>query len=841
MMKKYSLLFLVIILLAVGRLQANNLDAEMPVRLLNDSTVVFDNKVYPLGPGQLYLDGSMTQPAGKYAFNDVLKALDAVDKSMEKSVTLLVAPWVYWLDDPDDPEVRRNKNNSNGVPFAVEVSCDTLNIVGMASRPENIVFAVNRGQTQGALGNFTMFHFRGKSLELSDMTFGNYCNVDLCYPLRPEFNRVKRRDAIVQAQIGICENTDRLYARDCRFISRLNMCPFVGARRSLYKNCYMECTDDALSGSAVYLDCAFRWFSTKPFYNTSRTGAVFLNCDIELLGGTPQYITKMPGAVTMIDTRFHTGLIRDRRRPMIRWTRDMSATVCYQSNVVVDGRGYGIDAERPQLSIDITGKRLLEAYKVECNGNVVYNIPNLLGGDDGWDPLGLRKKIEALQEQMGKPLLDLPVYARLNDGCIEMGASGDRRAIGVEYRRWGDYPATSPVEMGECRWSYPGEIKLYTGKDGGVFCETGNTRPTHIKGALTVDNDYGLRGVADISIAPYLKPAPEFVDEPMLTYDKKHGIVLSYSLAGITNDDSFVAWYRRDSDGDTVRIRHGRVPQLLSYEPTQADKGCGILAMLVPKGDDTRSGESRLVEFKGMVAGRHISNGSTEHELSTDFADIPVHYQPKVRKGWWTFDAHKPLDTSGHDWTAEPENGWYYGYGTDGATGIGLVQKTKGARLFYTPFRDKCRDMSLKLELEPCKPAGQGFGSATGQYMDIYMKFDPITLSGYALRIERTADYDRAVVFSLVSYDKGIVTRICEPVASSCYRTPCEVELSIIDGLFTAKARTSTAVEPRDGVAESVSLSVSVPDNDFSAFGIQHTGSTGASATLISRLHASWK
>ena len=120
-----------------------------------------------------------------------------------------------------------------------------------------------------------MLHFIGKSLHTENMTFGNYCNVDLIYPKDPSLNRPKRRDAIVQAQLGICDGTDRVFARNCRFISRLNLCPMVGGRRSLYKDCYFECTDDALTGSAVYLDCKFTFHSGKPFYTTASSGSSF--------------------------------------------------------------------------------------------------------------------------------------------------------------------------------------------------------------------------------------------------------------------------------------------------------------------------------------------------------------------------------------------------------------------------------------------------------------------------------------------------------------------------------------------------------------------------------------
>lgn len=839
---------LIIIVLAILASQCiafgamNVVDPENPINMPDDSTVIFGGRHYALNQSMLYLDGSLAEAVAPFVFNDVAKALDAASHG-DGAVTLLVAPWVYWLDDPDDPQIKRDRNNSNGIPYAVELRCDSLKIVGLTADPKNVVFAANRGQTQGALGNFTMVHFLGSSLEMENVTFGNYCNVDLEYPLCPEMNRAKRNAAIVQAQIGICDGTDRLFARNCRFISRLNMCPFVGARRSLFKDCYMECTDDALSGTAVYLDCRFTWFSTKPFYGTSKTGAVFLNCDIDLVNSTSQYITKAPGMVTIVDSRFNR-LNKDYRRIALQWTRDSSHHTCYQSNVQVDGESYLIDAERPQLSVDITDRLLLDAYKVEYNGATVYNTPNLLAGDDGWDPLGMRPTIEKLQELTGRKLLGIPVMADFGTGNLKMQASGDKVSLIPMYRRWGDYPTADDNMDGLTEWAYPDCLKLYSEEDGTVTCVSGNVIPKSVLGDVTMTNEFGWRAKALVEVAPYLKAAPEFVKMPSLVYDKKlKAIKLDYSLSGIVYDESFVAWYRRDEAGDTVRIRHGRVPGQSIYNPEYADKGHHIFAVITPKGDDTEAGEKSIVEFGELVADKHLKGVERDqHNLSTDFSDIPVHYQPKVGKGLWTFDAYKPIDTKMHDWDPAPERGWYYGRGTDGAVGVGLVQMTKGARMFYSPYRDKSDNMSVSLTVEPCKPVGQGFGSATGQYMDVYIKFDPSTLSGYALRIERTPAYDRAVVFTLMRYDKGVATPISDSVASNCYRTPCNINLSISDGVFTASASTTAApAELRDGVLDSVSLSAAVSATPHSALGIQHTGSTGASATLISKLDAEWR
>ena len=379
-----------------------------------------------LGPRTLLLTSDSSEAAASaFAFTDPAEAIRAVNAAGESSrqmVTLYVAPGVYWLDDPDDPAVRVNPVDNRKTPFAAEIACDTLNIVGLAEDPVDVVLAVNRGQTQGAIGNYTMLHFKGNALYTSGITWGNYCNVDLVYPRDPSLNRPRRRDAIVQAQLGICEGTSRLFAENCRFISRLNLCPLTGARRSLYSKCYFECTDDALTGSAVYIDCSFTFYSGKPFYSTGSTGAVFLNCDIDIRTSGTQYFTKVPGAVTVIDTRFTSDSPVD-----IRWTRDVSPKRCYQSNVSLNGRPITIDQSRPELSVMLDGTPLMDAYKVTVphSGMTIYNTANLLMGDDGWDPLGVFENIKAVQELTGRQLMGLPVTLSLPRIKNALAPAGD--------------------------------------------------------------------------------------------------------------------------------------------------------------------------------------------------------------------------------------------------------------------------------------------------------------------------------------------------------------------------------------------------------------------------------
>lgn len=70
---------------------------------------------------------------------------------------------------------------------------------------------------------------------VKDLTMGNFCNVDLEYPLKKELSRKKRMSAITQAHVAYCHG-DKIVADNVHFISRLNMNPLNGAKRILLIN-----------------------------------------------------------------------------------------------------------------------------------------------------------------------------------------------------------------------------------------------------------------------------------------------------------------------------------------------------------------------------------------------------------------------------------------------------------------------------------------------------------------------------------------------------------------------------------------------------------------------------
>ena len=527
------------------------------------TTFTFQGKKKTTGKHCLLVNDTRTS-AKDFTFATPAEALQYAEKKAESDTTwtdIYIMPSVYWIDNPDDDAVRY-PDPGEGTPYALTVKAHHIRMIGMGEKAEDVVLACNRGQTQGAYGNFTLFHFLGSHVQARHITFGNYCNVDLVYPRDTSKNRSKRKEAIVQAQIAICEG-DYYQLSDCRFISRLNLCPFVGARHTTFDNCYFECTDDALCGTGIYRNCKFTLYSGKPFYSTDKEqGAVLTDCDIHSKTQGIQYLTKASGPIVLERCRWTS----DDKNLKIRWTKRA-------------------------------------------------------------DP---------------------------RHRCV----------------------------MKDC---------------------TLNGQP------LTV-------------------------------------------------------------------------PQ-----PTET------LPLVLPA--------------------------------------FPLAVQTEIVPGGWTMDCHKPADTMAYDW--QPDNSrsaWGWAEGVDGAEGKwGLVQLQKGARMMFTPRNEeeKCCAQTCTVTLYPCKGAGQGFGSATGQYLDLCIKFNTRTLTGYGLRIMRTPEHDHAVEVVIVEYKDGETCPISQPEVCRIYKNECRITLTAKDSLFTALIE-------NPGMDASQTLSATMPSpNSFAGFHLQHTGSTGASATVI--------
>ena len=687
-------------------------------------------------------------------------------------VTVYIRPGVYWIDDPDDTTVKVGKDGRE--PFGLVVRCPHLRLVGLGEDPRDVVLASQRGQTQGAVGNFTMFDFWVTALQVENLTMGNYCNVDLVYPKNPRLNRPKRNEAITQAHVGYVHG-DTLIARKVRFVSRLNLNPLNGARHSYYEDCHFECTDDALNGTAVYRHCDFDFYGQKPFWSTYGAGALFIDCDFYAKGDNRElYFAKQGGPVTVVDCRYHA--LSD--SVYIGWTAYPQPWLrCYQRGFTLNGRPYVIGSRQPQNTLQ----------------------PAMLGA--------------SLQQP---PFLDISRHeATLLTGSDTLLLT----ASDACYWR---------VEKG-----FEPYVSLRGGKGGEVTVIPANNTDETVDFCIIAATADGREAACHVVVKPSLLPPPSWLQKPRLVRQGDQ-LLLSYELdLKGRRDESRVTWYR---NGIPVSTTHGGAPER-TYRLTEADEGRQLSAVIQRKHQRSDYGEpvSAAITVDTRLA--------PLVSLSTDFHDFCCDWQPQLLPGYWTVDGYKPADTAEYPWTFDPQKPmWEYGEGFNGAVGMGLLQAQRGARLMFTPLQKSYGDMHLVLQVDPTKTAGQGFGSATGQYMDVCLKFDTQTLTGYGLRIIRTTKHAKAVDFLLVRYNHGTVTPISEPVSSTCYRTNCSIFIDFNGKSLTAHVETATP-QPADATLPAVvDLKAQVTPNRYGGIHIQHTGSSGGeSTTMLHRLTVRWE
>ena len=715
------------------------------------------------------LDQSLSKEAAQaspFVFNNVREALTAINGSnlpASDTLTLEIAPGVYWVDDPDDPAVRRGSKAGVSIPYGFKVKGPNLRLIGLCTDAQDVVLACNRGQTQGAIGNFTMLHLDCPYVEARNVTFGNYCSVELVYPRNTALNRQKRCNANVQAQL--IHTTARFVdAQNCRFVSRLNLCPFSGVYRAHFKECHFECTDDALEGAAIYEKCHFDFYSNKPFWGTPECGAVFLDCNIDSHVDDVQYFIKSRGSVALLRTNIRQVNGKDIQ---IVPCYEGNNALSYYSELTVNGKPAELEGAK-----DISDMVLKSSYTVE----------NLLHGP-------------------------FPVYMRIVPiGGAVLKELEDTKSFQFLFYKWN------------------GE-------------QTQERISTNLLLNATLLS--GLTGSTSLQMEAHLHPAPTFVRQPSIIYDKDQGrLLLDYQLSEGSDERSQICWYRytKPDASDAVPVLLRWNPSDRTYTLSPADAGCYVMARINPKYFATVVGEAATASLPKPIAANAIGVKGEESHYETDFRNVPVGYQPTLKNGCWTFDTYKPFDTQAFFWHPINDNCWYYGVGMDGASKtMGLLQGARGARCFYQPARRKCSEMEVSLHIVPAKTAGQGFGSATGQYMDIGIMFDPVTLTGYALRIQRLPDYDHSCAFQLVLYKDGRVTTLGEQKISACYKGTCSISISFKSNVLSASATNGEH-------SEDVRLSVpNLHSSSKTAFYIQHTGSVGPSASLIKDVQMDWK
>lgn len=826
------------------------MDSSDPVEF-GGTYIKYQGETIQLSETAIYVDGSLSDELAAqypYVYNDITKALSAdalKNGTADNPMTVYVAPYVYWIDDPAATDTVQ-KTEGYSVPYGMVVNSDFLTIKGLTGNPDNIVLAGNRGQSHASNGNYTMFRFNcSGALTVKNITIGNYCSVDLDYPLMSELNQAKRTETITQAQLADVSG-EKMFADNCNFISRLNLDPINGASRSLYNNCHFESTDDALNANAVYVGCDFDFYGNRPLYSSYGTGSTFLgctfNCKILNVEAEPtQFFTKEGGTITAVDCVYNSNL----SVPIsIGWTKTPSTSLkCYQSNIIHNGQSITIGGEGAKETVDMTGKSVLDAYKVVSGGKTYYNTYNLLKGSDDWDPLGVRDVIKAAGQDT------VATQLSITSDVTEIESGKETASIGgtVNYF-YGTNDTTQKItySVSDEDKAY---VKLTDNGDGTCKVEGTNNDDAARKVIINASTESGLEAAVGITVKPSKIEAPAFTKAPVITNDGQGSLKVDYSLdLGSREDMSAISWYRcTDAEGSNpilVAVTRNDSPEY-TYKLTAGDVGYYIMAKVESKNIRSDYGTPVNTVYDKAIGVKDVRSKN----FATDFSNFPNVKQSEIKAGFWTVDYNRPADTESFgSWQgADTEEPWKYGTTGNGCVGAGLYEGTQGARLMYTPVEGTYGDMSLKLVVDPAKTAGQGFGSA-GQYMDVLLKFDTSTLTGYGLRIIRTRDSSNAVTFVLVKYDNGTVTEISDKVIASCYATGCTISLKAEGNKLTAHVETPTeqlADQAAKGYPHVVDLTADIEVNSFGGVAIQHTGTVGSggwqNTTMLHNLNVTWE
>lgn len=860
------------------------LDASDPVAFYGDQ-VGYMNEYITLGPKTIYIDGTLSDDVVakyQYVYNSFVKAAAAFqDGTSAEPMRVLIAPWVYWADD-------RNGNWIAGSDpdhsiYGMTIKTKALKLEGLNQDAENVVICGNRGQTQGAIGNWTLFRIEGDDLNVSNLTIANYCSVDLVYPLNHDLDVARRASANVQAQL-VSYSGDRAIARNVRFVSRLNLVPIDGGTRTLYEKCHFESTDDSLTGgTAVYLNCDFDFYGKMPTY--SLNGAVFLNCDFRSHVGVEsdgmQYMSKTTTPVgAIIDGRFVT----DDSSIKLGWARNpTSDTRCYQYNVTLNGKNVLMSEANPGVSVDLANyPNLLKAYKLTSGTETVYNTYNLLRGSDDWDPMGVKDKVAALSTaDLDVTNLPIRMTAKASVTSLET-SSGQTASTSYTVARMTAATAldtASASTAGSVSWGIPVTDQAVFASLA-VASDPNNTVVTPTNGTYEDENvtveavsSLGLHAAVIITSRPKQLPAPAFTTAPSISFDSASGsLTVNYALDlpnAALKDESVITWYRCTDAAGTgaIAVAVSRLDEPeKTYTLKSGDAGYYIKAEVAPKHSVSAAGTSQSAVYSTAISQSTVKNANI---YTTDFQDFPSTAQTSILPGFWTVDGYRPADgtqpagsmiSQTYDTTGSSlgtfvasSSAWNYALGQDNAAVYGMLQTTRGARMMYTPVAGTYGDMSLTLVVSPEKTVGQGFGSG-GHYFDIGIKFDPSTLSGYALRIERISTFTDAVCMDLVKYTNGYITKLTNTgglalgksaKGVSAFRSNCTIILNATGSTLTASVRCSTDPLPQHvaaGYTQNVDLSATITPNNYGGILLHHTGTnSNGNRTLLRSLSVEWK
>jgi hypothetical protein len=789
---RFFLVFFVALIASVSAPAQDNVSGSVEpiVSAIDPSKLTYD----------ILVDGNLVRddPAN-LRFKTLQAAYAAARPGTEQKRTVIgIKPNVYLLPghEPRTPSLKITK--------------DYITFLGLTNNRRSVVLADNRGLQQGAEDDGYILDVDAIGFTLKNLTVINFCNTDYEYPGDPGKNLTKRSSVVTQA-VALQAAGDKHVYENVALLGRLDTM-FLRTLRSYFKNVYIEGTDDWMGGGQISV-----WEDSTLVYPNgsgvmSASNVVFRNCHFEAARGMQFYKAEY-GAAARPNVLINSTLPVASGQSRIAWVRGKAAPRPSVYSLTYHNKD---SAGNPAVVYDSDLGQAAFTYSRELSDSEVraYNAWNLLraapnGAVDNWDPAGVRQQYEAAGEG------DLVYRMALTGSGATIRTGGPGATIGA---------AVTPNRAANAAitWSTPSDLvslSRTTGPNVVVTARNTTSQPQWVP--LTAATPNGFYVTAHVYVEPKYVDPPAITSAPKIGAPRNGAVNVAYTLdLRQREDQSLVSWSICDdsacSKPRTVAVSRGNQPlMMLTLMPGFGGKF--IRAAVQPKVEISEAGPAVYAVSAAPIAQSDIPSPN----VSLNFRSLVTDPNESYVRGLWTILG---------PWTVAAEEELINGYGARSGNGP--------ASLLYQEDMER-GDMQIDLVMTPDKTAGQGFSipgspSETGPnnlHSDVYIKYDPRTKNGYALRLWRTTLSASKCMFQLHKIVDGIGSPIDDKqVLSGVLKPNTAMTLRIAGDKFTVDAVDTGKDEP-------LHLEGTIKPNRFGGAGVFWPG---GSANAYSRMDISY-
>jgi hypothetical protein len=787
---KPLLLFPIVLSLCAGFAQAQDNvrgGSEPIVSSIDPAKLTYDYLV----------DGNLTQddPAAK-KFKTLQAAYEAAPAGTEAKPTIIgLKPNVYQLPGPA----------SRGASLNIRKNYITL--LGLTNNRRAVVLADNRGLMQGSEDDGFLIDVNATGFTAKNLTIINYCNTDYEYPGDPAKNLAKRSDVITQA-VALQASGDKHWYENVALLGRLDTM-FLRTTRSYFKNVYIEGTDDWMGGGqlSVWEDCTLVYPTGSGVMSAS--GVVFFNCTFEATRGMRFYKTEFRSAERP-NVLINCVVPVNSSQGFVSWMRGIAAPRPNQLSLTYHNKNAKGD---PAVIFDSTVGAPAFTYSRELSDQerAAFNPWNLLRAAtnapaDDWDPAGVKSKYE------GDGQGSLPFRIALTNEMQSVRTGGPGTTISAR---------VTPLRADQTIiWSTKSDlISLSHTTGSNVVVTARNTTDRAEWVGVTATASNGFYVTAHVYVEPKYTDPPAVTVKPAVNLSTNGMAMINYTLdLGDKQDQSLISWFICDTVSGTnsrkVAVSRGNEP-LKTLPLTPGYVGKYLKVTVQPKHSLSDPGPEVQAVSAKPVAAPDIRTTT----VSPNFRNFVAETNDTYASGLWTV-----LGT----WAVVTGDNYVNGYG---------IRPSTPAWLLYQQDADS-GDMQVDLVMASEK-SGQGFsvpGSPADSgprnlHADMYIKYDPRTKNGYALRIWRTTQSASKCMFQLYKIVNGAGSPLNDQqVLSGVFKTTTHMTLKVTGTTLTVSAS-------NDVDSETLALEGTIAPNHFGGAGVYWPG---GSSTIYSHLEISY-